>query len=59
MKPSRSEPSPVPHQLSMALDSTKLRGIDADERAMVVAVLAGLLMEAAGALEEERDDAER
>ena len=37
-----------PRQLSMALDSTRLRGITAAERTATVARLARLLMEAAG-----------
>lgn len=56
MKPSRSEPSSAPHQLRLALDSVKLRGIGIDDRAAVVALLAGLLMEAAGLAAGEHDD---
>jgi hypothetical protein len=41
-------PSTSPRQLSMALDSVKLRGMNPDERALVVARLTNLLMEAAG-----------
>jgi len=35
-------------QLSMALDSIRLKGISADERSAVIARLARLLMEVAG-----------
>jgi hypothetical protein len=38
-----------PRQLSMALDSIKLKGINAAERSAIIARLARLLMEAAGA----------
>jgi len=37
-----------PRQLSMALDSIRLKGISADERSAVIARLARLLMEVAG-----------
>lgn len=38
-----------PRQLSMALDSIKLKGINAAERSAIIARLARLLIEAAGA----------
>jgi hypothetical protein len=49
-------PPTVPRQLSMALDSVRLRGMSPSERAMVVARLANLLMEAADPATGERDD---
>jgi hypothetical protein len=45
-----------PRQLSMPLDSVRLRGIDPSQRATVIALLASLLMEAAGIVAGERDD---
>ncbi len=49
-------PAPTsPRQLSMALDSVRLRGMSPSERAMAVARLANLLMEAAAPATEERD----
>jgi hypothetical protein len=46
-----------PRQLSMALDSAKLRGISPIERRGAVLRLASLLMEAAGVeVKERRDD---
>ena len=45
-----------PRQLSMPLDSVKLRGMDPCQRATVVARLASLLMEAAGIVAGERGD---
>jgi hypothetical protein len=43
-----SAPAPLPRQLSMALDSEKLRGISPPERSIVVIRLARVLLEAAG-----------
>ncbi len=48
MKPQRQEPPSAPRQLSMALDSVKLRGMSPTERSVAVALLACLLIEAAG-----------
>jgi hypothetical protein len=45
-----------PRQLSMSLESVRLRGMDPSQRAIVVARLASLLMEAAGIAAGERDD---
>lgn len=52
-------PSPPPRQLSMALDSVRLRGMSPSERVTALTLLASLLMEAAGIAEGERDDDER
>ena len=49
MRPSPPQPSRVPRQLSMALDAVKLRGLSLAERGRVLALLARLLLEAAGA----------
>ncbi len=57
--PTPALPSTSPHQLSMALDSVKLRGLSPSERRTALARLASLLMEAAGIAVEERDDDER
>jgi hypothetical protein len=46
-------------QLRIAFDSIRLRGMSAAERARVLAQLATLLMQAAGAAREERDDEQR
>jgi hypothetical protein len=42
-------------QLSMSLDSVKLRGMSPSERAATIAQLANLLMEAGGVAVVERD----
>ena len=52
-------PPTTPRQLSMALDSARLRGMSAVQRGAAVARLANLLMEAAGVAAEERDDDRR
>jgi hypothetical protein len=49
MRPLPPKPSRVPHQLSMALDAVKLRGLSPAERGKALALLARLLLEAAGA----------
>jgi hypothetical protein len=54
-----SSPAAAPRQLSLSLDSTKLRGMTPADRGAVLALLAGLLMEAAGIAATERDDDER
>ena len=48
-----------PRQLSMALDSIRLKGISAAERSAAIARLARLLMEAAGLEIKEIGDDER
>jgi len=49
-------PFAVPRQLSMVLDSGRLRGMSPSERKAALARLAGLLLEAAGAAVRESDD---
>ena len=56
MKPSRPRPSPAWHQLSLALDAAKLRGMSPTERGRALALLARLLLEAAGAAVGAHDD---
>lgn len=56
MQNPRTRPSP-PKQLLIALDSTRLRGMNPHDRRQAVTCLAILLAEAAGvATDEERDD---
>ena len=60
MKPLPTMPGPPsePCQLSMPLDTPKLRGLSRTEREAVVGALAGLLLEAAAdPAEGENDDA--
>ena len=58
--PPRPTPPPTSaRQLSMALDSARLRGMSAVQRAAAVARLANLLMEAAGLAAGRRDDDRR
>ena len=58
--PPRPAPLPrTPRQLSMMLDSARLRGMSAAERGAAVARLANLLMEAAGLVAGKRDDDRR
>jgi hypothetical protein len=52
-------PSTTPRQLRIVLDSMRLRGMSAAERATAVARLANLLMEAAGVVAGKRDDDRR
>jgi hypothetical protein len=59
MQPPRLEPPPAPRQLSLSLDSVKLRGMTPLDRGAALALLARLLMEAAGVAAKERDDDER
>jgi hypothetical protein len=60
-----SLPTPVqsstaaPRQLSLSLDSAKLCGMTLPDRGAALALLARLLMEAAGIVATERDDDER
>lgn len=49
-------PSATPRQLSLVLDSVKLRGMSPTEREAVLARLTGLLLEAAGVAMREQDD---
>ena len=58
-RPTPSRPATAPRQLSMALDSARLRGMGPAERRIVLARLASLLLEAAGVAAEERDDDRR
>jgi hypothetical protein len=55
-RPKAAPPTGLPRQLSMPLDSVRLRGMSPSQRAIVVARLASLLMEAAGIVAGERDD---
>lgn len=57
--PTLARPSPAPRQLSLSLDSTNLRGLTPLDRGAALALLARLLMEAAGLAAKERDDDER
>jgi hypothetical protein len=57
--PPPAVPSPAPHQLSIAFDSVKLRGMTPTERRIALARLASLLLEAANVAAGERDDDER
>ena len=58
--PTAARPSAAaPRQLSLSLDSAKLRGMTPPDRGAAVALLARLLMEAAGVAATERDDDER
>jgi hypothetical protein len=57
--PAPAVPSPAPHQLSIAYDSAKLRGMTSAERRIALARLASLLLEAANVAAGERDDDKR
>ena len=57
--PTPALPSAAPRQLSMVLDSVRLRGMSPSERGAALAQLAGLLLEAAGVAVRESDDDER
>jgi len=46
----------APRQLSLSLDSRRLRGMTPPDRGVALALLARLLMEAAGVAARERDD---
>ena len=52
-------PAAAPRQLSLSLDSAKPRGLTPPDRAAARALLARLLLEAAGVVAAERDDDER
>jgi hypothetical protein len=58
--PTRPTPAPssavAPRQLSLSLDSARLRGLTPPDRATAVALVARLLLEAAGVAAMERDD---
>ena len=54
-RPAPAQSSTVPRQLSMALDSVRLRGMSPSERTTVLARLASLLLEAAGVAAGESD----
>ena len=56
MKPPRLEPPSAPRQLNMPLDAVKLRGMTPIERSVAVALLACLLLEAAGVAAGAGDD---
>jgi hypothetical protein len=56
MRPPKEEPAPAPRQLSMALDSVKLRGMSPLERSAALELLARLLMEAGGVAAETDDE---
>ena len=57
-EPAPAQSSTVPRQLSMTLDSVRLRGMSPSERSTVLARLASLLMEAGGVAAGECDDDE-
>jgi hypothetical protein len=57
-RPAPAQSSTVPRQLSMALDSVRLRSMSPSERSVVLARLASLLLEAAGVAAGEYDDDE-
>jgi len=57
--PPPAVPSRPRHQLSIAFDSAKLRGMTPTERRIALARLASLLLEAANVAAGERDDDER
>jgi hypothetical protein len=46
----------APRQLSLSLDSAKLRGLTPPDRGAALALLARLLLEAAGVVATEHDD---
>jgi hypothetical protein len=46
----------VPRQLAMLLDASALAGLGAKERAEILSLLAQLLLEAGGRVDEERSD---
>ena len=55
-KPPSPARSPLPRQLSMPFESARLRGMSPAERRTALARLASLLLAAASASAEERDD---
>jgi hypothetical protein len=52
-------PSAIPRQLSIPFASTRLRGMTAAERRILLVRLASLLLEAAGLAARESDNGER
>jgi hypothetical protein len=56
MRPPREPPPRIALQSAMALDPLRLRGICPVERSEVIALLASLLMQAAGVAAPESDD---
>ena len=52
-------PAPAPRQLSLALDSVKLRGLSPPERTVIIVRLARILLEAAVVPMRECDDDRR
>jgi hypothetical protein len=48
--------SAAPRQLALALDAPALEGLATTERAQAVSLLAQLLLEASGVIDEEGDD---
>jgi hypothetical protein len=57
--PAKAPRPTEPRQLSLALDSVKLRGMSTSERRTVLDRLCGLLLEAAGVAVRENSDDER
>ena len=53
MESKEPEAAPTPRQLTMALDSVKLRGLKETERGAIIMLLSGLLLEASGIVERE------
>ena len=56
MKPMKQQPAFAARQLAITLDSAKLRGMTPSERDEALALLAGLLLEAAGVATAESSD---
>ena len=52
----KREIQPAPRQLAMALDAPSLGGLTTTERARAVSLLAHLLLEACGVVDQEGDD---
>jgi hypothetical protein len=57
--PASAQSAASPRQLSMALDSVRLRGMSPSERTAVLDRLTGLLLEAGGGAAGEHEDDER
>lgn len=56
MKPTERGATAAPCQLSLALDTVRLRGLNASERSAVIALLAELLLEAGDVVARESSD---
>jgi len=56
MKPMKQRPAPAARQLAITLDSARFRGKTPSERSEALALLAGLLLEAAGVATAESSD---